>query len=350
MNSMPLNVGILGAGRMGVTHHCIINSRPDVAVAAVADPSALVTKMLGKYTRVRTHKDYRGLLGGPDALDAVLVCTPPAANYEILQAVHARGLHAFVEKPFTLSAEHGRDLAERFGAAGLVNQVGYVNRYNDVFAKTREMLAHGLIGRVHRFRSEMYSSTIIRQQGEEGWRSTHANGGGAIYEMASHAVDLINFLFGQPDLVKGTSLGRVYSKAVEDIVSSTFLYASGVSGSLYVNWSDESVRKPTNKIEVFGEGGKILADQHGMKVYLKEASRKYGLRAGWNQLHITDLFSNVPFYLRGIEFTAQLYDFVDAIRDRGRRPRCTFTDGAATLAVIDAMFADWRQTESELKA
>jgi len=348
MSANPLRVGIIGAGRMGITHHCIINSRPDVAVAAVADPSALVTKMLGKYTGVKAHKDYRGLLREP--LDAVLVCTPPAANHEILAAVHERGLHAFVEKPFTLSAGHGRELAERFEASGLVNQVGYVNRYNDVFARAREMVADGLIGRVHRFRSEMYSSTIIREQGEEGWRSTHANGGGALYEMASHAIDLINFLFGKPDLVKGTSLTRVYSKAVEDVVSTSFLYEGGLSGSLYVNWSDESFRKPTNKIELFGEGGKIQADQHGMKVFLKAPSEKYGLRAGWNQLYITDLFSNVPFYLRGIEFTAQLYDFVDAIRDPGTRPRCTFADGAAALAVIDAMFADWKQTESELTA
>jgi predicted dehydrogenase len=348
MNANPLRIGIIGAGRMGITHHCIINSRADVKVAAVADPSVLVTKMLAKSTGVKAHKDYRGLLGEP--LDAVLVCTPPAANHDILTAVHASGLHAFVEKPFTLSAAHARDLAERFEAAGLVNQVGYVNRYNDVFAKAREMLADGLLGRVHRFRSEMYSSTIIREQGEEGWRSTHANGGGAVYEMASHAIDLINFLFGEPDLVKGTSLTRIFSKAVEDGVSTSFLYQSGLSGSLYVNWSDESFRKPTNKIEMFGEGGKIQADQHGMKVYLKEANAKYGLGAGWNQLYITDLFSNVPFYLRGNEFTAQLYDFVDAVRDRGRRPRCSFADGAATLAVIDAMFADWQRTESELKA
>lgn len=347
MNSDKLRIGIIGAGRMGVTHHCIINSRPDVDVVATADPSLLMNKMLGKYTGVSTYKDCKGLLGGVP-VDAVLVCTPPAYNHEILRAVAAKGVHAFVEKPFTLSSVHGAELAGLFGDAGLVNQVGYVNRFNDVFARVREMLADGLIGRVHRFRSEMYSRTIIRDQGDDGWRSTHANGGGAIYEMASHAIDLINFLFGRPDRVTGTSLTSVYSKAVEDIVSSTFLYRGGVSGSIYVNWSDESYRKPTNKLEVFGEGGKIQADQHGMKIFLKKANTKYGLKTGWNQLYITDLASNVPFYLRGIEFTAQLYDFVDAIREGGRPTRCTFADATDTLAIIDEMFADWRRTESEL--
>lgn len=347
--SRPLKVGIIGAGRMGITHHCIVNSRADVTVAATADPSIVMNKLLGKYAGVKTYKDYKALLAG-ETLDAVLVCTPPAVNHEVLRAVHAKGLHAFVEKPFTLSAAQGRELAGLFEAGRLVNQVGYVNRFNNVFAKTRAMLEDGLIGQIHRFRSEMYSSTIVREQGDEGWRSTHANGGGALYEMASHAIDLINFLFGKPDLVKGSSLSRVYSKAVEDIVSSTFLYRSGVSGSIYVNWSNSSFRKPTNKIEAFGEGGKLQADQHGMKIFLKEANAVYGLRAGWNQLYITDLFENVPFYLRGNEFTAQLYDFVDAIQAGGRATRCSFADAADTLGVIDAIFADWRQTQGELSA
>ncbi len=348
MNSIELRVGIIGMGRMGVTHYSIINSRPDVTVAATADPSMLINKLLGKYAGVQAYKDYKALLSEAK-LDAVLLCTPPAANPEILDAVAQRGLHAFVEKPFTLSAKSGGAIASRFEAAGLVNQVGYVNRFNDVFAKTKAMVEAGLLGRVHRFRSEMYSRTIIRPQGEEGWRSTHASGGGAIYEMASHAVDLINFLFGRPDLIKGTALTTIYSKAVEDVVSSTFLYRNGLSGTLYVNWSDASYRKPTNKLELFGEEGKILADQHGMKVFLKAERPDWNLREGWNQLYITDLFSNVPFYLRGIEFTAQLYDFVDAIREK-RPTRCSFADATDTLRVIDDMFADWQATSGELQA
>lgn len=346
MTGPALKVGIIGAGRMGITHHCIVNSRPDVRVVAVADPSVLIGKLLGKYTGVSAYKDYKAMLAG-EALDAVLVCTPPAHNAEILEAVGAKGLHAFVEKPFTLSAASGKELARQFDDAALVNQVGYVNRFNDVFAKVREMIDNGLLGRVVRFRSEMFSSTIVREQREEGWRATHANGGGAIYEMASHAVDLIHFLFGHPALVRGTTLSSVFSSGVEDIVSSNFLYHGGLGGSLYVNWSDASYRKPTNKLEIFGDRGRIQADQHQVKIYLREPDSRYDLQAGWNQLYITDLYNNVPFYLRGVEFTAQLYDFVDCIRE-GRRARCTFADATDTLSVIDAMFSDWQQTQSEL--
>jgi len=320
MNTNTLNIGVIGAGRMGLTHHSIINTLPGVKVCAVADPSHAVTSLLEKYAGARTYKDYAEMLDR-EPLSAILVCTPPAHNYEILRHALAKGLHAFVEKPFILSSAQGLKLAHSFDERGLVNQVGYVNRFNDVFARARALSVEGLIGRIFRFRSEMFSGTIIREQEHSNWRANHANGGGVVYEMASHAIDLISYLFGPPDRVEGTCLTRVFSRDVEDIASSALFYRSGLAGTLYVNWSDESYRKPTNKLEIHGERGKILADQHGMRIYLREADPTAGFAAGWNDVYITDVFSNVPFYLRGIEFTAQLEHFVDCIRT-SRPTRC----------------------------
>lgn len=347
MTDNALKIGIIGAGRMGVTHQCIISSHPDVEVVAIADPSVVVTKMMSKYAGVRAHKDYRSMLE-KETLDAVLVCTPPALNHDMLMEVADRGLHAFVEKPFTLTSRSARELTERFEARNLVTQVGYINRFNDVFVKVRALVDAGVIGRVIRFRSEMFSQTIIRDPGDDGWRTTHANGGGAVYEMASHAIDLIDYLIGKPDHITGTCMSKVFSRNVEDVVSSSFMYRSGVVGSIYVNWSDASFRKPTNKFEIFGDAGKIQADQHGMKVFLNAPSPGHGLSAGWNQLYITDLATPVPFYLRGFEFTAQIYHFVDHVQRKDPNTRCTFADGADALGVIDAMFNDFETTRKAL--
>ena len=335
-----IRVGIIGAGRMGITHHSILNSHPRARVTAVADPSPVVTALLAKYADVRSYRNSGALLEN-EALDALLVCTPPNLNYDILwQALHKR-LHTFVEKPFTLSASQGYELAHSFDECGLVNQVGYVNRFNDAFAKVKEFLEEDILGGVIRFRTEMYSSTVVRTQNETGWRASHNNGGGVVYEMASHSIDLANFLFGQPTRVAGSCLSRVHSRSVEDIVSSTFIYANGTVGSLYVNWSDESYRKPTNKLEIFGRGGRILADQHGIKIYLGRDNEKHKLKQGWTNLYITDLFKNVPFYVRGNEFTVQLYHFVDRIESTSdRRTRCSFADGAAALSVIEEILRD----------
>jgi scyllo-inositol 2-dehydrogenase (NADP+) len=341
-----IKIGIIGAGRMGITHYSIINSHPDIEVVAVADPSSLITVIIEKYLKVPTFKDYKAMFEKVN-LDAVLLCTPPFLNYEILKAAAALGIHAFVEKPYTTSANQAKEMADLYENKGLVNQVGYVNRFNDVFIKVKELINDDVIGNPIRFRTEMFSRTVIQDEEGSGWRSTRENGGGAVFEMASHSIDLMNFILGAPDRVIGTTLTRIYSKNVEDIVSSTFVYKSGLTGTLYVNWSDESFRKPTNKIEFFGTKGKILADQHGFKIYLKEENKKLGYREGWNTIYITDVFKSVPFYLRGNEFTNQLYHFVDCIQKNSKTTECSFREGYKTLSVIEEMFKD-NETQEKL--
>lgn len=337
-----IKLGIIGAGRMGITHYSIINSHPDVEIESVADPSALILTMMSKYLPVKTYKDYNDLLEESN-VDAILVCTPPNLHFPIVKKAVEKGIHVFVEKPFTTKYNEASELARLYSGTKLVNQVGYVNRFNDVFVKVKELLDAGLIGKIIRFKSEMFSCTITNNDEGSGWRATRESGGGAVFEMASHAIDLVNFLIGKPDKITGSSLNQIYSKNVEDIASTSMLYKNGISGTLYVNWSDTSYRKPTNKMEIFGLGGRILADQHSLKIFLNQPNEQFNMRQGWNTLYITDIFKPVPFYVRGNEFTRQLYHFVDCIQGKSDKNLCTFADGVATLEVIENLFKDYEQ-------
>jgi len=342
MNIKKLKIGIIGAGRMGITHYSIINSHPDVEIVSIADPSTMILSVMKKYLPVKTFKDYNQLLED-DRLDAILVCTPPNLHYPIVREAADKNIHAFVEKPFTTKFNEASQLADLYSEKNLVNQVGYVNRFNDVFVKVKELLKSGIVGEVIRFKSEMFSCTITKSDEGSGWRASRESGGGAIFEMATHAIDLMNYLIGKPDKVTGSSLNKIYSKKVEDIVSSTFIYKNGITGTLYVNWSDTSYRKPTNRIEIFGDGGRVLADQHSLKIFLNEQNNTYQLRQGWNTLYITDIFRPVPFYVRGNEFTRQLYHFVDCIQKKESVNQCTFADGVNTLEVIEEIFNDYER-------
>jgi predicted dehydrogenase len=199
------------------------------------------------------------------------------------------------------------------------------------------------VGDIIRFRSEMFSRTVTEPEKGSNWRSSRETGGGVVFEMASHSIDLVNYLFGKPDRITGSRMDKIYSKNIEDAVSSTFLYRNGITGTLYVNWSDESFRKPTNKIEVFGRKGKILADQYSLKVYLRDENPEENMRQGWNTLYITDLFKPVPFYVRGNEFTSQLYSFVDCIESNQNLNRCSFAEAGKTMQVIEDIFTDYNQ-------
>ena len=338
-----INLAIIGMGRMGITHYSIINSHPDVVIKAVADTSSLVLSLMKKYIiSIHTYSDYKELFE-KENLDAVIICTPPAFHYTVAMKAAEKGIHVFSEKPFTTEKLKANELAVLFENKQLVNQVGYVNRFNDVFQAIRVYITDGVIGNIIRFKFEMYSRTITKSEEGKTWRDSRENGGGAVFEMASHAIDLVNYLIGKPDKVIGSHLTRIYSKNVEDAVNSTFIYKNGISGTLDVNWSDESFRKPTNKIEVFGSRGKILADQHGFKIYLKEKLPGHNLIKGWNTRYITDIFKPVPFYVRGNEFTSQLYHFVDCIKNKEKKNQCTFRDATNTHEVISGIFNDYEE-------
>jgi len=341
MKDSKIKLAIIGIGRMGITHYSIINSHPDVEIVAVVDTSSLILNLMKKYLKgIKTYTDYIKLFE-EERLDAVIICTPPQLHYPVALKAAEHGVNVFSEKPFTTDNKKASLLVSVFEQKSLINQVGYVNRFNDIFRTVKQYIDKGIIGNVIRFKSEMYSRTITKSEEGKTWRDSRENGGGAVYEVASHAIDLVNYLIGKPDKVTGTSLTSIYSKNVEDAVNATFLYKNGVSGTLNVNWSDESFRKPTNKIEIFGLQGKILADQHGIKVFMKESSPENNLREGWNTIYITDVFKPVPFYVRGNEFTAQLYHFIDCIQDRTTKNNCTFRDATDTLDVIEALFNDY---------
>jgi len=327
-------------GRMGITHYSIINSHPHVEIVAVADTSKMTLDILKKYVpNLQIFKDYKELMDIAKP-DAVIVCTPPNLHYEVGMYAYERNIHAFIEKPFTNSESKAKDLKEKFESKDLVNQCGYVNRFNDVFITLKKYVEQGLIGEIVRFKSEMFSCTVTKKEETESWRSYRENGGGAVYEIASHAIDLVDYIIGTPDRVVGTSMNQIYSKHVEDIVSSTFLYKNGCSGTLYVNWSDTSFRKAANKLELFGVKGKILADQHGLKVFLNVDDAVTGYKKGWNTVYITDIFTPVPFYVRGNEFTRQLYHFADTILGKTKGDICTFNDGFDAQKVMHRLFED----------
>ena len=333
-----LRVGIIGMGRMGITHYSIINTHPAVEITAIADSSTILLNMVKKYLpSVKMFDDYKELIKS-GVVDAVIVCTPSVMHYDVCKMACERGINVFCEKPFTTSPVMAKELADMFEVKGLVNQVGYVYRYDVVFEKVKEMLRSGLIGKVCHSNVQFLSATISKQRPEKGWRSKRENGGGATYEMGSHVIDLMEFFFGKPKRVVGSMMNRVYSEAVEDVTDVQLEYPDGVNANIHVNWSDYTYRKPMLKMDIHGTKGKILADLYGYKLFLREADVEAGLPEGWTSVPMNMIPDKCPFYVRGANFTKQLYDFADAVLQARTPGGCSFREAVDTQEVIHTVF------------
>lgn len=330
-----LRAGFIGFGRMGITHYSILNTHPSVSVGAVCDASDVMLGVLNKYTGIPIYSDYREMIQ-EQPLDFVVVSTPSDSHGEIIRYCIDHGLHTFVEKPFALSADEGRETLSRLEGKALANQVGYVNRFNEVFMEVKKLLDSGLLGEIRSFSSEMYGATVLKDS-KNGWRGRRKAGGGCMYEFASHCIDLAVYLFGMPENVGGCVTRSVYSSQVEDLVGATLFYGDGCSGSVTVNWSDESYRKPTNIVKVFGTKGRIVADKHAYKVCLRQADRKSGFEKGWNTRYITEFAEPVRFYVRGNEFTRQLDYFVQGIEEKRTENVASFAEALRTDMVMEAI-------------
>lgn len=333
-----VRIGTIGFGRMGITHYSIINTHPAVQMTAIADTSSMMLGMIKKYLpETRMFEDYKDLLNS-GLVDAVIVCTPSVMHYEVCKMAAEKGICVFCEKPFTTSPEQAHKLADLFEQKGLVNQVGYVYRFDVVFNKVKEMLNQKLIGKVCHVNVQFLSSTISKTQPEKGWRSKRENGGGATYEMGSHVIDLMEYFFGKPQRIIGTMMNQVYSEAVEDISEAQIMYEEDISANIHVNWSDYTYRKPMLKMDIHGTKGKIQADLYGYRLFLREENKELSLPEGWTSVPMNMIPDPCPFYVRGTSFTKQLYEFADAVLASRKSGGCAFREAVDTQTVIHTIF------------
>ena len=334
-----LKVGVVGLGKMGLSHLAVVRALDGVEVVGAVDASGYLLGVLKKYAAVPAYSTLDKMLAAVTP-DAVVVATPSRLHAPMVRRLLEADVAVFCEKPFCLSAGEGEELAEMAQHRGLVTQVGYHNRFVGAFAQVKRLLDVDAIGSVTHGLAEAYGPVVLKEQGST-WRSKSAEGGGALYDYAAHPLNLINWYLGEPVGVGGTVLNSVFSAEIDDEVASTLYYPDGCTISVSVNWSDESVRKMTTRITLWGTTGRIYADRQEIQVFLRENARiPDGYTAGWNVRYTTEMTEPVGFYLRGEEYTAQLQHFVDRVRTGRTEGVNTFATAVQTDRLIERMVAD----------
>ena len=335
-----VRLALVGLGKMGISHLAIVRSHPEVELVAACDSTRYVLDTLAKCTGLKVYSDYDRMLA-EERLDGVVIATPSRSHGRLVQAALDRGLHVFCEKPFCLDPEEGARLAALAERKGLVNQVGYHFRFVGAFREAKRLIDAGALGRIHNIRAEAYGPVVLRPKNVT-WRARKSEGGGCLYDYACHAIDLVNFLAGEPERVSGTVLNSLFSKDVEDEVYSTFHFKDGLSAQILANWSDDSHRKMSTRISVWGVNGRMTVDRQEVQTYIRDPeASSVPVKAGWTTTFTTELSDHPFYYLRGEEYSAQIDHFVRAVQSGDVRTVSTFasavvTDRLAAMMVRDA--------------
>ena len=169
------------------------------------------------------------------AIDAVYVATPVALHApQTIQSLRA-GRHVLCEKPVAMNYAEAQQMVEASAQMGRKLGVAYYRRMYPKIQRAKSLIEQGAIGRpvlAHLSNHYWYDET-----GHGPWRLDPAlAGGGPLYDIASHRIDVLNFWFGRPARASAHLSNAVHRYGVEDNATVLVDYENGARGIVDVRW------------------------------------------------------------------------------------------------------------------
>jgi 1,5-anhydro-D-fructose reductase (1,5-anhydro-D-mannitol-forming) len=176
------------------------------------------------------------------AINAVYLATPVFLHApQTIQSLRT-GKHVLCEKPMAMNEPEARSMVETARQCERTFAVAYYRRAYPKVQRAKQLLAAGAIGK-----------PVLAELTCHEWRGPDAShrdwlldpakaGGGPLYDIGSHRIDVLNFLFGQPQRATGYLSNAVLQYAVEDNATVMVDYASGVRGIVDVRWHSKVKR------------------------------------------------------------------------------------------------------------
>jgi len=206
----------------------------------------------------RWYSNADQLINDPE-VNAIYVATPPSfhARYAI-QSMRA-GKPVYVEKPMALNHRECLEMIRVSEETGMPLMVAYYRRTLPAFLKVKELVDSGEIGKPLTVNIKLYKQARERnlKPEEMSWHvSPEISGAGHFYDLASHQLDYLDFVFGPVTEANGIAVNLAGLYLAEDTVTGTFRFKSGVTGTGSWCFVVDPVAEK-DEFEIIGDQGKI---------------------------------------------------------------------------------------------
>lgn len=313
-----LNIGIIGAGRIGQVHADNITFRlRNANLVGVSSGTRQLAERCSLAHGCEPYFDYHELIEDP-SVDAVCICSASNQHTDQIIAAARAGKHIFCEKPIDTSLEVIDKALSEVRKAGVKLQVGFNRRFDQNYARVREAIIEGEIGtpQILHITSRDPSPPPLEYV---------KNSGGIWMDCSIHDMDMSRFLIGS-EVEEVYTLGAVnidpdieqYGDVDTSIV--TLRFANGVIGT--IDNSRQAVYGYDQRCEVLGSGGSIQINNNyqNSAVISNSNAVKRDLPLNFFMDRYTD------------SFIVEMNEFCDAVLEEKPIP-CTGLDGRAPVVI-----------------
>ena len=367
---MDIKIGLIGFGFMGRTHSwCVDNlkyfyndlpfnvsfkgvctSKPETADKAAA--------LMGNGVRAVYNEDE--LINDPE-INVIDICSPNVFHYETLKKAISAGKHIYCEKPLCISYEQAKEVGELAREKGIITQLVFNNRFLPAVIRARQLVDEGKLGRIISFHCEYLHSSASDPNKNAGWKQNRdICGAGTLFDLGSHAVDMMHNLCGEIVSVKGMSQiafperrgldGKTWKTNADEAFYMLCKTKDGAVGTIEVSKIAFGTNDEFN-FEIYGEKGSLrfaLMDPNWLYFYDSEAKDgDFGGERGFTRIECcgrypapSGIFPSIKSsigWLRG--HLHSMYSFLSCVNDG--RPACPdFTDGAKVQKVLQMALLD----------
>lgn len=316
-----VRIAVIGCGYMGGLHAQKLAQMPEANLVAVVDPLPEARLQVARRCGAAPLADFRLLFLEP--LDAAVIAVPTALHARVAMEFIVRGIHVFVEKPLAATAEDAGKLVDRAERAGVILQVGHIERFNPAFE----------IASAH-CRSPLFIHSI--RCGKLVPRTMASD---VIVDLLIHDLDLVLRLAKSPP----TGIEAVGWSLLGSTVDFVYTRLRFASGLVCACTASRVSRQLVRRMEIFEKDAVIDVDFATRRVSLAERAPEGGTFSPHGLLNAaiadlapsTDLLDKL-FPAKVHEFPeadplkAELVDFLCSIRE-GRPPR---VDGRQALEAL----------------
>jgi UDP-N-acetyl-2-amino-2-deoxyglucuronate dehydrogenase len=261
-----LRVGVVGVGGMGQAHAATLPKVEGAAFTAVCDTRPEATQAAAEKFGVKGFTEVEPFL---DAVDAIVVATPPDFHRPVVEAAARAGKHVFCEKPLSTTLADADAMIAACDAAGVVLQTGMVLRFYPVHELARQMVDDGVIGDLVYLEGDYTSNYRANRERPTSWYGTL----GGLLENGIHKVDLLNWFGGEAQSVTAEVGSWSGHEDWEDYAVALIRYNGG-SGATRpavgtMRWGPFMGARGNNGTFLDGTGGSLRLDIGQDTVYRK---------------------------------------------------------------------------------